>query len=169
MPTSTGYSISIDQVQYYTERLIEFVSSPAFLTGITLAVTLPFCFMFWLNARPRLSTIPPYRERVLILGASSGTGEQLALEYAARGCRHIVLVGRREELLLKVKEKCQEAAKKGEEWRMAQKAPGWEENVGKERYWVCKADCSNPVDVSKIRDLVMKGESRSEVIARRIF
>ncbi len=138
------------------QQAYDAVTSPLFLAFVVMAATLPFGFLFWYNARPRLAGIPPYRERVVILGASSGTGEQLALEYAARGCRQLVLVGRREEHLLRVKEKCKEAAKKGEEWRMAQHAPGWDENQGKERYWTVKADCSDPTDVDTIRNLVMR-------------
>lgn len=134
------------------------VTSPLLWTGLILAVTAPLCFLFYANAKPRLQTVPPYKERVLILGASSGTGEQLALEYAARGCRQVVLVARRREVLEQVKAKCKDAAVKGEEWTMAQEAPGWEQHVGKERFFTVAADCTNPDDLIKIKQVVVQGE-----------
>ncbi|KAH9945298.1 NAD-P-binding protein [Epithele typhae] len=55
--------------------------------------------------RPRLKRLPPARERVLILGASSGIGRAIAHEYAARGAR-VCVVGRRERQLGGVVEEC---------------------------------------------------------------
>ncbi|KZV95627.1 NAD(P)-binding protein [Exidia glandulosa HHB12029] len=42
----------------------------------------------------RVSVVPPAGERVLVVGASSGVGKEIALKYAARGAR-VMLTGRR--------------------------------------------------------------------------
>ncbi|KNC98180.1 uncharacterized protein SPPG_06584 [Spizellomyces punctatus DAOM BR117] len=65
---------------------------------------------FWLSrAYRRRNTAVTFKdhtgERVVIFGASSGIGEQLALQYARRGAR-LVLVARREALLESVTSGC---------------------------------------------------------------
>jgi short-subunit dehydrogenase len=45
------------------------------------------------------------KEKVVIVGASSGIGKELALLYAKRGCE-LLLVARRQELLDKLKQEC---------------------------------------------------------------
>ncbi|KZT07706.1 NAD(P)-binding protein, partial [Laetiporus sulphureus 93-53] len=54
--------------------------------------------------RPR--KIPKQEERVVIIGASSGIGREIAHEYAIRGAR-VCVVARREEELRRVLEECQ--------------------------------------------------------------
>ncbi|RXK37442.1 hypothetical protein M231_05265 [Tremella mesenterica] len=54
---------------------------------------------------PREARLPFEQERVLLLGASSGVGRDLALVYAKRGSR-ICLVARRQTELEKVREEC---------------------------------------------------------------
>lgn len=48
---------------------------------------------------------------VWITGASSGIGEQLAISAAARGAAGLILSGRREDALERVKRICEETAK----------------------------------------------------------
>lgn len=48
---------------------------------------------------------------VWITGASSGLGEQLAISAAARGATGIILSGRREDALERVKRECEETAR----------------------------------------------------------
>ncbi|KAH9940979.1 NAD(P)-binding protein [Amylocystis lapponica] len=60
----------------------------------------------------RARKVPRNEERVLILGASSGIGQALAHEYAARGAR-VCVVARRELELLKVVQECTELQKDG--------------------------------------------------------
>jgi NADPH:quinone reductase-like Zn-dependent oxidoreductase len=127
-----------------------------YIALVTILVPLPIVFLFVHSARPRQGIVPPYRERVLILGASSGVGEELALQYSQRGCRNLVLVARRADELAKVKAKCDERRKEGEEWEQSQEAPGWEK-VG-ETVTTIAADCTKPEDLLKIRQLVRKSE-----------
>lgn len=130
---------------------------PNFTFYLALSVILipvPIVIMFIGSARPRQGLVPPYRERVLILGASSGVGAELALQYSARGCRNLVLVARRRAELEKVKAKCEQRRKEGEEWEQSQRAPGWEEV--EETVTTVEADCSNPDDLIRIRQTVRK-------------
>ncbi|WVW79600.1 hypothetical protein I302_101569 [Kwoniella bestiolae CBS 10118] len=53
----------------------------------------------------RESVVPPSDERVVLLGASSGVGRDLAYAYAKRGAK-ICLVARRSDVLEKVKAEC---------------------------------------------------------------
>lgn len=46
--------------------------------------------------------------RLLITGATSGLGKELAIQYAAEGAKHIGLVGRRAELLEEVASACKQ-------------------------------------------------------------
>lgn len=102
--------------------------------------------------RPRQTILPPYRERVLILGASSGVGRELALAYANRGCRQLIIVGRREKELKSVAILCDQERKKGEEWDMSDEAPGYEFEQGKMNTISIQADCSNAEDIIRIRE-----------------
>lgn len=125
-----------------------------YLAMAVILIPVPILVMFVASARPRQGIVPPYRERVLILGASSGVGEELALQYSARGCRNIVLVARRGDELEKVKAKCEQKRKEGEEWEQSQQAPGWEDV--KETVTTIEADCNNPEDLIKIRQTVRR-------------
>ncbi|KAG9051138.1 hypothetical protein FS837_011984 [Tulasnella sp. UAMH 9824] len=56
----------------------------------------------------RPNVIPVNSERVLVVGASSGVGRTIALKYAKRGAQ-VVVMGRRKQLLDKVRQECQAA------------------------------------------------------------
>ncbi|KAJ4485230.1 hypothetical protein J3R30DRAFT_1327633 [Lentinula aciculospora] len=72
----------------------------------TLLLVLSVGFGLWkLNRRHRATVIPHGEERVLILGASSGIGREIARQYAARGAT-VCVVGRRMDKVTAVMEKC---------------------------------------------------------------
>ncbi len=56
---------------------------------------------------PRWKVVPPTTERVVIIGASSGVGREVALQYSTRGVGGLVIVGRREDELQSVKSECE--------------------------------------------------------------
>ena len=58
----------------------------------------------------RSKRLPPTREHVLILGASSGVGRALALQYAARGAK-VCIVARGKQALSQVRWECDQRAK----------------------------------------------------------
>lgn len=126
-------------------------------TLICLALTVPLAVMFHFSSRPRIMQIKIYEERVLILGASTekGVGEALAIEYAGRGCRDLILVGRNQAGLEAVKERCIEHAKRTEELDMSDEAPGDAAKLKHETRIHCiAADCSTAKDVDRLRKQV---------------
>lgn len=88
----------------------------------------------------RASLVPPKNERVLILGATSGIGQNIALQYAQRGAS-VCVVGRRQGLVDEVTAKCSEKSKN--------KCLG-----------VC-ADFTDADGLLRIRDAIEKGASFS--------
>jgi len=126
-------------------------------TLVCIALTAPLAVMFHFSARPRIQRIKIYEERVLILGASNerGVGEALALQYARRGCRDLILVGRSLEGLEAVKKRCIAQAAEGEEYDMSDEAPGDGSKLKHESRIHCiAADCSKAEDVDKLRKQV---------------
>ncbi|KAF8654630.1 hypothetical protein AX16_003511 [Volvariella volvacea WC 439] len=59
--------------------------------------------------RARTNKIPKHDERVLVLGATSGIGRSIAVEYAKRGAR-VCIVGRRKDKVDEVIEECRSAS-----------------------------------------------------------
>lgn len=106
---------------------------------IVLALAVLRATVWMLQRRLQKRAIDPKRERVVILGASSldGLGAAYLYEYLARGCRSIVIVGRRAEAL----EAVRAAALK--------KHPDAEVHVR-------VADCSSVRDVQDLRAYVEK-------------
>lgn len=126
-------------------------------TLVCIVLTAPLAVMFHFSARPRIQGIKIYQERVLILGASNerGVGEALALQYARRGCRDLILVGRNLEGLEAVRKRCIAQAAEGEEYDMSDEAPGDEAKLKHESRIHCiVADCSKAEDVDKLRKQV---------------
>lgn len=76
-------------------------ATPIALAALPLLLSLRHLLLH--PARP--SVIPHTSERVLILGATSGIGREIALQYAARGAK-VCVVGRRQALLDEVVEEC---------------------------------------------------------------
>ncbi|KAF7290388.1 hypothetical protein HMN09_01296800 [Mycena chlorophos] len=71
----------------------------------TLAIG--FRMLSFLRQR-RSARLPRARERVLIIGASSGIGRTLAQHYAALGVKGLGIVGRRADKLAEVAKECEE-------------------------------------------------------------
>ncbi|CEH19566.1 Predicted dehydrogenase [Ceraceosorus bombacis] len=124
------------------------------LTFIAFLAPIPILILFRSRSRPRQTHIPPYRERVVILGASSGVGKELALSYAERGCRQLLLVARRADELERVRAECDVIRLKGEEWEMSDEAPGYKER-GSLKTLSLAADCSKAEQVDKIKQTVL--------------
>lgn len=123
-------------------------------TLVCVGLTVPLAVMFHFSARPRTQRIKIYEERVLILGASNerSVGEALALQYARRGCRDLILVGRNQVNLEAVKKRCIEQAVKQEEYDMSDEAPGDQaKNKHEARIHCIAADCSQAEDVDRLR------------------
>ncbi|KAI8959386.1 NAD(P)-binding protein [Daldinia sp. FL1419] len=103
-------------------------------TGTTLALLATTVSLIWHvarnNAHSRQSKICPTKERVMVIGASSGLGCAIAKRYAARGAR-VCLVARREEQLSKLAQEC-----------------------GEKCFWVV-ADFSNVQDMVRLRERVI--------------
>lgn len=72
-----------------SRKLIHRINHSTFMRAIYAALALPLLFRL-LRARrgpTREQLLPPNEERVVLLGASSGVGKELALAYAARGAK----------------------------------------------------------------------------------
>lgn len=123
-----------------------------------LGLTVPLAVMFHFSSRPRTQRIKIYQERVLILGASNerGVGEALAFQYARRGCRDLILVGRNLDGLEAVKQRCIAQAIQSEEYDMSDEAPGDKAKLKHElRIHCIAADCAKAEDVDKLRKQVL--------------
>ncbi|KAI8142558.1 hypothetical protein BJV82DRAFT_615276 [Fennellomyces sp. T-0311] len=60
------------------------------------------------NAKKRLRQLPANKERVMIIGCSSGIGRDIALKYAARGAK-LALFARRLPLIEALRSECEQA------------------------------------------------------------
>lgn len=99
-------------------------------------------FFVWRRLTRRVSKLPRSQERVLILGASSGVGKELAVQYANRGAK-VCLVGRGEVQLQDVVNLCLKAS---------QALPAGQPVIS------LAADFTNPEDLIRVRDAIQKGE-----------
>ncbi|KAI9316611.1 hypothetical protein BX666DRAFT_1858170 [Dichotomocladium elegans] len=75
------------------------------LLGLCIAAAIHFYLTKLHKNNKRQLLIAPSKERVLIVGCSSGIGRHVALQYAARGA-HLVLIARRKELLESLRDEC---------------------------------------------------------------
>ncbi|KAF9046539.1 hypothetical protein BJ165DRAFT_1173104 [Panaeolus papilionaceus] len=75
--------------------------------ALTLGIlSLAFTLHKLVNSKPsRKAQIAAHKERVVVLGATSGIGREVALQYARRGAR-VCIVGRRKELVDEVEGEC---------------------------------------------------------------
>ncbi|KAJ4463712.1 hypothetical protein C8R41DRAFT_927267 [Lentinula lateritia] len=69
------------------------------------ALSVVFGIRIYTHKRQRASVIRRDKERVLILGASSGIGREIAHQYAARGAK-VCVVGRRDDKVMAVVGEC---------------------------------------------------------------
>jgi hypothetical protein len=107
----------------------------ALLPAAALPILLGFSFLLRSPSPTRQSKIPPPSERVLVLGATSGIGREIAHQYAERGAR-VCVVGRRQGLLDDVVREC-----------------------GERCFGVC-GDFSDVEDMIRVRDDLESGELR---------
>ena len=117
--------------------------SLAHLVVVTSATLFGLASLLRKPKRP--SKIPKHTERVLILGATSGIGREIAHQYAERDAR-ICIVGRRESLVDEVVSECQgtiAASKVGHKAGM--------------RCFGVKADFSNVEEMVRVRKFVEEG------------
>lgn len=108
-----------------------------------LPLTIPILYL--LKSRPlpsRETVIPPDEERVLLLGASSGIGKDLALAYARRGAK-VFLLARREDVLEEVRKECEEAAAQAGK---------------KAEVLVFRGDMTKVADLVSAREMIVKGK-----------
>lgn len=110
-------------------------------TGI-LVVGLSTLYLFQSCRSRRTSKVSPERERVLILGATSGVGRTLAHKYASRGA-FVCIVGRRQSKLDEVVQECKELS----------------ERAGfKDRVLGARGDCGDVQDMVQLRERLHGGQ-----------
>lgn len=118
------------------------LSPKALWSSAAIIPTLLLLRAFLRKRGRRTGQISPSTERVLILGASSGIGKEIALKYARRGAR-LCIVARRKEALESVLQECKMDGGSGSAIAVA-------------------ADFSNVNDLIKIRDTIERGQLPSE-------
>lgn len=108
-----------------------------------LPLTIPILYLLKSRTLPsRETVIPPDEERVLLLGASSGIGKDLALAYARRGAK-IFLLARRADVLEEVRKECEEAAAQAGK---------------KAEVLVFRGDMTKVADLVSAREMIVKGK-----------
>lgn len=114
-------------------------NTPLATTAGILALSLSALYLF--QSR-RTSKISPERERVLILGATSGVGRTLAHKYASRGA-FVCVVGRRQSKLDEVVQECKVISGQG---------------GVQDRILGVRGDCGNLQDMVQLRETLHKGQ-----------
>ncbi|KAG9310401.1 hypothetical protein JVU11DRAFT_9539 [Chiua virens] len=116
-------------------------NSPLSATAIVLATGLSALFLGIRSRQSRrTSKLSRERERVLILGATSGVGRTLAHKYASRGA-FLCVVGRRQPNLDKVVQECKDIS----------------ERAGfRDRVLGSRGDCGDVQDMIRLRETVQK-------------
>ncbi|KAG6373195.1 hypothetical protein JVT61DRAFT_6815 [Boletus reticuloceps] len=115
-------------------------NSPLSTAACVLAVGLSTLYLFRSHRSRRTSKIIPARERVLILGATSGVGQAMAHKYASRGA-FVCIVGRRQSKLDEVVQECEELCERG----------GFKDSV-----LGVRADCGDVQDMVRLRETLQK-------------
>lgn len=116
-------------------------NSPLSTTAGVLALGLSVLYLFQSRRSRRTSKLAPERERVLILGATSGVGRTLAHKYASRGA-FVCVLGRRQLKLDEVLQECRECSERA----------GFQDRVVGVR-----GDCGNSQDMVRLREKLHKG------------
>ena len=131
----------------YVSYLNKLTLNQRILAAVPL-IALAFLFRRQFTTPTRQKKIPPNEEHVLILGASSGVGRSLAIQYAKRGAR-VCLVARNEDGLEIAQKECLDAAR--------------EQSAGKgqdgKQVFSVVADFSNAEDMVRVREKIQAGES----------
>jgi NADPH:quinone reductase-like Zn-dependent oxidoreductase len=117
-------------------------NSPLFTAASVLAAGLSTFYLFQSRQSRRTSKIPLERERVLILGATSGVGRMLAQKYASRGA-FVCIVGRRQPKIDEVVQECKELSERG----------GFEDRV-----LGVRGDCGDVKDMTQLRETLQNGQ-----------
>ncbi|KAI9494977.1 hypothetical protein BDB00DRAFT_281133 [Zychaea mexicana] len=78
------------------------------LIAICAAITLFYLISAKRAGKQRLRALPADKERVMLIGCSSGIGRDLALKYAARGAK-LALFARRQALIDSLRQECEQA------------------------------------------------------------
>ncbi|KAL4069152.1 hypothetical protein V8B97DRAFT_1963722 [Scleroderma yunnanense] len=125
-------------------RLAQKVPAVPLCIASAVSVSLITWLLFRNKAPRRTRAVLVGKERVLILGATSGVGRVLAQRYAARGA-YVCVVGRREDKVNEVVQECTELA--------AQSGGPKDKLLG------VKADCSNVSDMVRVRETLEKSWS----------
>ncbi|KAF8959804.1 hypothetical protein BDZ97DRAFT_1666623 [Flammula alnicola] len=113
--------------------------------SLSLALIPLLIALYRVSKKPRrFLKVPKSKERVLVLGASSGIGRSVARQYAARGAR-VCVVGRRESLLKEVERECWSAR--------AQATAGLAEASQQDIFGVA-ADFANVDDMVRVRSAI---------------
>lgn len=114
------------------------------LPACLLLVCFPVLYAFYRVRKPRrLSRVPKNTERVLILGATSGIGREIARQYAKRGAR-VCVVGRRPGQLEDLVVECKGSTLKSSE-------------SGQNSCFGVRADFTNVGDMVRVRAAVEDG------------
>ncbi|KAI5997780.1 NAD(P)-binding protein [Pisolithus orientalis] len=129
-------------------RLAERVPQvPLYIAG-AVSLSVVTCLLFRSRPPRRTQAIAVSKEKVLVLGATSGVGRVIAQQYALRGA-YVCVVGRREDKLNEVVQECVElAARNGFEGR----------GLG------VRADISDVNDMIRVRETVEKAWSGLDTV-----
>ena len=85
--------------------LTDFAAQHPYVAGFVGTITFATALQHILKPSSRTRRLAPTKERVLIIGATSGVGRKLANLYAKRGAK-VCVVGRRQAQLDEVKAEC---------------------------------------------------------------
>lgn len=116
--------------------------------GLAILAIIPLFLTFhrFLRRPKRIAKIAKIDERVLVLGASSGIGRSIALQYSERGAR-VCVVGRREAMVDEVVAECRTRGTLSSSY-------------GSSRIIGVSADFADVDDMVRVRSILQNGESK---------
>jgi NAD(P)-dependent dehydrogenase (short-subunit alcohol dehydrogenase family) len=130
-------------------------------------VVMQIYFHSRLSRAQRKDKISRNDERVLIIGASSGVGREIALQYAARGAK-VCVVGRREGILETIAEECRNI-RHGD--GIVESIPGAPSHYGSDGSILSlSGDCSNVDHLIALKNLIVSRQyAIVEALAKLTF